>query len=167
MRIPIDPGFPDTYFDSDTGLLVRSGIVKLGGVVASTSVAFADVTGLVVPLLANLDYIIDGWLVFQSAATTTGLALSFTSPAGCSSLMDLITVGNIATVVQFRMANADDVATATGVVPAATTDTLLRFYAYVRNGANAGNWQLRFATEVAGSQIAIQPKSFLRYGLIQ
>lgn len=162
MRIPIDPGISGFYYDTESASLVTPGIVRLGSIITSTSTAYANVTGLAVPLAANVDYEIEGLIVYQSAVATTGIALSFTDPAGCSTLAHYY-FGSAATTLQFRHESADDTNTPTTAVPAINADTLARIHAYVRVGATAGNWQLRLASEIGGDQVSVRPGSFLRY----
>ena len=142
-------------------------IDRLTSTQQSTSTALADVTQLVEALVANATYSINCFVTFQSAATTTGLNLGFTSPTGCVCAVEVVVpVTTTAAASQLRkiFPNAADTNTGnvlgTGV-SAINTNQTARISGIITNGANAGNFQVRFATEVNASAITLQTSSVM------
>jgi len=137
---------------------------RLAGDLTSTVTAFANATGLSFYMLANTDYSFDVRLIFQTAATTTGINLAINGPASPISVVALCEV------VQESLLRVDDCrsydnATAflTTGIDAANSDSIATIRGIVRNGANAGNLIVRFASEVAASQVTIKAGSFIRW----
>lgn len=126
---------------------------------ASSVTTLADITGLVVPLIANATYQFEYWLPFRSAALTTGLGLAMNGPVSPA----LITY-NVS--IPFAVDGADaifegvgtayeDVTLSTGVV-AINTDYLAKIDGIIRTGAAGGNLAPRVRSEVAASAVTIQ-----------
>ena len=142
-------------------------IDRLTSTQQSTTTALADVTQLVEALVANATYSINCFVTFQSAATTTGLNLGFTSPTGCVCSVEVVVpVTTTAAASQLRkiFPNAAEINTGnvlgTGV-SAINTNQTARISGIITNGANAGNFQVRFATEVNASAITLQTSSVM------
>ena len=142
-------------------------IDRLTSTQQSTTTALADVTQLVEALVANATYRVDCFVTFQSAATTTGLNLGFTSPTGCVCSVEVVVpITNTAAATQLRkiFPNAADTNTGnvlgTGVT-AINTNQTAKISGIITNGANAGNFQVRFATEVAASAVTLQTSSVM------
>ena len=133
----------------------------------STTTALADVTQLVEALVANATYRIDCFVTFQSAATTTGLNLGFTSPTGCVCSVEVVVpITSTAAASQLRTIFPSAAATNTGNVlgtgvTAINSNHTARISGIITNGANAGNFQVRFATEVNASAITLQTSSVM------
>ena len=142
-------------------------IDRLTSTQQSTATALADVTQLVEALVANATYSIDCFVTFQSAATTTGLNLGFTSPTGCVCSVEVVVpVTSTAAASQLRTTFPNAAATNTGNVlgtgvTAINSNHTARISGIITNGANAGNFQVRFATEVAASAITLQTSSVM------
>lgn len=130
---------------------------------ASTSTTYADITQLVLPMVANGVYYVECFVTFQSAATTTGLGLGFTSPTGCRCMCEIvvpIVSTAAASALRTTFPNAA-VATNTGNVlgtgvTAINSNHTARISGIVRNGSTAGNFQIQFRTEVASSAVTLQ-----------
>ena len=133
----------------------------------STTTTLADVTQLVEALVANATYRIDCFVTFQSAATTTGLNLGFTSPTGCVCSVEVVVpITSTAAASQLRTIFPSAAATNTGNVlgtgvTAINSNHTARISGIITNGANAGNFQVRFATEVNASAITLQTSSVM------
>jgi hypothetical protein len=142
-------------------------IDRLTSTQQSTTTALADVTQLVEALVANATYKIDCFVTFQSAATTTGLNLGFTSPTGCVCSVEVVVpITSTAAASQLRTIFPNAAATNTGNVlgtgvTAINSNHTARISGIITNGANAGNFQVRFATEVAASAVTLQTSSVM------
>lgn len=142
-------------------------IDRLTSTQQSTATALADVTQLVRALVANATYSIDCFVTFQSAATTTGLNLGFTSPTGCVCSVEVVVpITSTAAATQLRTTFPNAAATNTGNVlgtgvTAINSNHTARISGIITNGANAGNFQVRFATEVAASAVTLQTSSVM------
>ena len=148
-----------------TGAMLELGapqVVSLTSTQASTSVTLANVTALVVSLAANAIYEVDCYVTFQSAATTTGLNLGFTSPTGCIPMVEVVvpivsTAG--ATSLRLTFPNAASITSGNVVgtgVTAINSNHTARIGGIIKNGSTAGNFQVQFATEVAASAVTLQ-----------
>lgn len=135
---------------------------------ASTSTTLANVTQLVLPMVANGVYRIECFVTFQSAATTTGLNLGISTPAGCKNLVEIVVpITSTAAASQLRTifpsaavaSNAGNVL-GTGVTATGSNHTA-RISGIIVNGATAGNCQITFATEVSASAVTLQTGSEL------
>ena len=142
-------------------------IDRLTSTQQSTTTALADVTQLVEELVANATYKVDCFVTFQSAAISTGLNLGFTSPTGCVCSVEVVVpITSTAAATQLRTTFPNAAATNTGNVlgtgvTAINSNHTARISGIITNGANAGNFQVRFATEVAASAITLQTSSVM------
>lgn len=159
-----------------SGDLVVSGTVagfwaatvnELTGTQASSVLALANVTQLVEPMVANGVYRVDCFVTFRSAATTTGLNLGFTSPAGTICELEVVVpITSTAAATQLRTIFPNSAATNTGNVLGTGVTTInnnqtARISGIVHCGATPGNFQIQFASEVNGSAITLQIGSTL------
>lgn len=135
---------------------------------ASTTTTLASVTQLALAMVANGVYRIDCFVTFQSAATTTGLNIGVSTPAGCRNMVEIVVpITSAAAATQLRIiypsaavaTNAGNVL-GTGVSATATNHTA-RISGLIRNGGTAGTCQIQFATEVANSAVTLQAGSEL------
>ena len=120
---------------------------------SNSTVTLANATGMAFTALPGT-YIVEAYLPFQSAATTTGIAVALDVPAG-STVFGLgqhaVSATGLGSVEQI----ADNATTgATTGVRAANTATLLRASWLVI--ATAGTVQLNFRSEVAGSVVTLK-----------
>lgn len=142
-------------------------IAKLTSTQASTATALADVTQLVGALVANGVYEVTCFVTFQSAATTTGLNLGFTSPTGTVCHLEVVVpVTSTAATNQLRTIFPSAAATNTGDVrgtgvTAVNSNHTARIMGVLHVGATAGNFQVRFASEISGSAVTLQVGSAL------
>lgn len=133
----------------------------------STSTTLTAITQLVVALDANATYEVEAFIIFQSAATTTGLALGFTSVAGSTNLLEItVPVTTTAAASQLRKVFPNATETTSGSVigtgvTAINSNHTAHVRGLVRTGATAGNFQLTFASEVASSAVTLQIGSSL------
>jgi hypothetical protein len=160
-----------------SGDLVVSGTVdgffaptidKLTSTQTSNVTALANVTQLVEPMVANGIYNVDCFVTFRSTATTTGLNLGFTAPTGAICQLEVVVpITSVAASTQLRT-TFPNAATATNVgnvlgtgVTAINSNHTARISGIVHCGATAGNFQIQFASEVAGQTITLQIGSSL------
>lgn len=130
---------------------------------ASSSVTLGNVTELALAMVANGLYQVECFVTFQSAATTTGLNLGFTSPSGARCMMEVVVpIASTATASALRTtfpnaATAVNVGNVLGTgVTATGSNHTAHISGLVQNGSTAGNFQIQFATEVAASAITLQ-----------
>jgi hypothetical protein len=117
---------------------------------------FVNATGLALTLVANATYLVDGMLAFQSTAITTGLALTFTLPAGAS-LVGSYSHNTTATAIEGSYNNAGGAVggnTSASAIAAANLPITGRWIIAV--GATPGVAQLQFRTEVAASAVTLK-----------
>lgn len=144
----------DVNFDS------RIASVKLASDVTNNTTTLANVTGLALSLAANSTYQVEGQVLFQTAATTTGIRLTQTVPAGASVAAQWNTPTSLtaSTIANQRTTDAGAASTA---IDAANANALATASLLVITGATAGSLQIRFATEVAASNAVIKAGSNL------
>jgi hypothetical protein len=137
-------------------------VVRLGTDVANSTTAFADVTGLSFPILANKDYIFDVWLLFQSSVTTTGIKLAVNGAASPVAIGIQTHIPTTLTAITHGCAVAYNSGMASTGVPVINTSYLANITGILRNGNNAGTLIIRFAAETMGT-VKIMAGSILRY----
>ncbi|MDP2218528.1 MAG: hypothetical protein Q8J68_14720 [Methanolobus sp.] len=134
--------------------------------VSESAAVFASITELSFNMLANKTYIIEAWLIFQSAGTAAGIAF------GCSGPAAPVAVGIVAHIpIAFTLYascctlcnNTYDTGTPSVSVGAANTNYPSKLDIIVQNGANAGAFILRFKTEVSGTAVTVKAGSVMRY----
>lgn len=135
---------------------------RLASDLTSTATALANATGLSFAVEANKDYRWDADLTFRSAATTTGIHLAVSGPASPTSCCCMIMIADGGTS-QADWGTGYDNGQMSAAVYAADTDYPARLSGIFRNGANAGTFILRFASEVAASQVTIKAGSVIRW----
>jgi hypothetical protein len=129
--------------------------LKLGADVANSTVTLAAVTGLSFNALANTTYLVEVFGTFQSAATTTGIAVALDIPSG--NVSGQMTHPISATASNANEQIADNATTgATSGVRAAATNVPLAGWYIVQTGATAGPVQLTFRSEVAASAVTMK-----------
>jgi hypothetical protein len=138
----------------------RLSTVRLAADVTNNTTTLANVTGLAIPLAANSTYAIDARVMFQTAAANTGLRLTQTLPGGTTHVAQWNTPTSLTARTLANQRAADTGAATTGV-DAANASTLATASFLVITGATAGNLQIRFASEVGGSNAVIKAGSNL------
>ena len=140
-------------------------IAKLTSTQASSSTTLGNVTQLVLAMEASATYEIDCFVTFQSAATTTGLRLGFTSPTSCLCFLETVvavTLTDTSTQIRKIVAGSQSASVVGTGVSTINTNHGARISGVVVNGANAGNFQVQFASEVASSAVTLQIGSILK-----
>lgn len=133
---------------------------RLSADVTNSTVTVADVTGLALALAANSIYAIDAKVMFQTAATTTGIRLTQTVPAGATVVAQWNTPTSL-TATTLTNQRAADTGAASTAIDTANANTLAIASVLVITGATAGNLQIRFASEVAASNVVVKAGSNL------
>jgi len=136
-------------------------IVRKTGDTANSTTTLADATELSFTADADSDYIIEGWIIFTTSATSVGIKLSAKGPASPSALAGLWDVNAAQGTPDGGAFNANDVTVASSAAPF-TTGNLARLHCLLRTAANAGTFIIRFAAETTGT-ITIKAGSLLRY----
>jgi hypothetical protein len=136
----------------------RLSTVRLAADVTNSTTTLANVTGLAIALAANSTYAIDARVMFQTAATNTGLRLTQTVPGGATHVAQWNTPTSLTARTLANQRAADTGAASTGV-DAANANTLATGSFLVITGATAGNLQIRFASEVGGSNAVVKAGS--------
>lgn len=134
--------------------------VRLTADVTNATTTLANVTGLAVALNASSTYVIDAWVMFQTAATTTGIRLTQSVPSGATVVANW-TTPLTATTATFAHQRTGDAGAATASIDTANVNTLATGRLLVINGATAGSLQIRFASEVAASNAVVKTGSSL------
>lgn len=143
------------------GLTAQTAVMT--GAQAFSTVTLAAVTALALPMVANGIYQVECFVTFQSAATTTGLGLGFTSPTGCRVMAEIVVpITSTAAASQLRT-NFPNAAVAVNTgsvvgtgVTAINSNHTARISGIVRNGATAGNFQIQARSEVNASAVTLQ-----------
>lgn len=128
---------------------------------ANSTTTLADAAGLSFAAQANSDYIVEGWIIYTTSATTVGIKLSAKGPTSPVALAGLWDVNAAQGTPDGGAFNADDVAIAASAAPF-TTNNLARLHCLLSTAANAGTFIIRFAAETTGT-ITIKAGSLLRY----
>jgi hypothetical protein len=137
--------------------------VVLGADITTTSNALGNATGLSFSAVANKSYLIEFAIVFQTVATTTGIKLGVNGPASPVSVAGQFFIPTSLTANTAVNYRAYDTGSATASIDTINADALATGTCIFRNGANAGTFTLRFASEVNTSQVKIRTGSVLRY----
>jgi hypothetical protein len=140
---------------------------KLTSTQQSTATGLTNVTQLVEPMVANGVYTVDCFVTFQSAATTTGLNLGFTSPTGTvCQLQVTVPIVSTAAASALQITFPNSATTNTGNVlgtgvTAPNSNHTARISGIVTCGSTPGNFQIQFASEVGSSAVTLQIGSSL------
>lgn len=140
-------------------------VVLTADLSAFTSATLADVTGLGFAVRASTRYGFRFMLHYQSAATTTGIAVGLTCPIGATLLSAVVHIYGRTTAASSGAAfqgfiNASGGSVTSDQVAAATTNYPAIIEGSFVNGTSAGTLQLQAATEVAASGITPKQGSY-------
>ncbi len=138
----------------------RLAVVRLGADVTNNTTTLANATGLAIALVANSTYAIDARVMFQTAATTTGIRLTQAVPAGATVVAQWNTPTTLTASTLANQRAADAGATTTAI-DTANANTLATASILVITGATAGNLQIRFASETGGTNAIVKAGSNL------
>lgn len=131
--------------------------VTLANDQAFSTTTLTNVTGMSIALAANTDYIIDLVGSFQSAATTTGIALALNVGGTVTRIAGMVTHPISATASGECAQEANNAVTgATTGVRATAVPVFLEGKWFVRMGATGGNAQLVCRSEIASSAVTLQ-----------
>ncbi len=128
---------------------------KLAADVANSTTTLAAVTGLSFTAAANTTYLVEVFGTFQSAATTTGIALALDTPSGTVSGQVLHPSSATALTGTEQIADNATTGATTGVRAAATNVPVLASF-IVAVGPTGGAVQLQFRSEVAASSVTMK-----------
>ena len=129
--------------------------IKLAADVVNNTVTHAAATGLSFAAAANTMYLVELIGAFQSAIATTGIALALDIPSG--TVAGMAVHQSNATMLTGTEQIADAVTTgATTGVRAGATNIPIRANFIVSVGATAGQVQLLFRSEIAGSAVTLK-----------
>lgn len=128
---------------------------KLATDVANSTVTLAPVTGLSFAAAANTTYLVDVVGAFQSAATTTGIALALDIPSGSVIGQALATISASTIGATEQIADNATTGTTSGV-RAANVNVPVTARFVVAVGATGGTVQLQFRSEIAGSAVTMK-----------
>lgn len=128
---------------------------KLATDVANSTTTLAAVTGLSFTAAANTTYLVEVFGTFQSAATTTGIALALDIPSGTVSGQVIHPSSATALTGTEQIADNATTGATTGVRAAATNVPVLASF-IVAVGVTGGPVQLQFRSEVAASAITMK-----------
>lgn len=134
--------------------------------VSESAATFANITGLTFEMVANKTYIIEAWLIFQSAGTACGIAIGCNGPASPTAVAVLATMPialDLYASDATRASRAYDSMIPSVSVDTANANLLCKLDALVRNGTTAGTFVLRFKCEVSGTAVTIKAGSVMRY----
>lgn len=125
----------------------------------STSTSYGDVTGQSVYLLAGQRYRVEATTVFQTAATTEGIAISFNGPAATQyGVHQWMPTTDVA--ASFKGGRAYDTFTATTGVSVANGNYVCMSWAYVQPSAS-GYFTLRYRAETGAASVSVMAGSIM------
>jgi len=128
---------------------------KLAADTANSTTTPAAVTGLSFTATANTTYLVEVFGTFQSAATTTGIALALDIPSGTVSGQVIHPSSATALTGTEQIADNATSGATTGVRAAATNVPILASF-IVAVGATGGPVQLQFRSEIAASAVTMK-----------
>lgn len=155
------PAIQAQWTEAQVASNVGSVNIKRLTVPRSTNVnpAWQNVTGLEWPLLANKHYAFSFDGAYTTAAATTGLQLAITGPTSPTALAFNIEIAESVTAWRSASVSAYDTG-GLGTGSAAATPLPFHVAGTISTGANTGTLQLRFRSEVNGSQVTIGALSY-------
>lgn len=128
--------------------------------VSTTATTFSNITGLSFPVTANKTYIFEGYIVFQTAATTTGISLSGNGPASPTLYIMRKTIPISLTATEEKMERAYNTSQPSSGVDAANANCLAYLWGIINPSAD-GTFTLQVASEVSGSSVTVKAGSVL------
>lgn len=134
---------------------------------AYSATAMTNSTGLSFAVSSGTYYRISGMILFQTAATTTGIRLGATLPAFTRygvSISAPIAADGASGMWHGWLTSSGDSVVATGV-QAITTDYLATIHGILLPSAG-GTFQLQHGSEIAGSNVIVRQGSHIQYEII-
>lgn len=142
------------------GIAAALAVVKSADETVSSSITLQDDDELLLPLLANTDYLFESFL-YVLGGRDGDFKLAFTVPAAASLLWQAFHI-NVTTVAALALQTASAASVA---IDFGTNDLVQTFHikGSVRNGANAGNLTLQWAQAVSNATgITVKAGSWLK-----
>jgi hypothetical protein len=159
------PIFPATGGSSSSS---SSSVVRLSADIADkTDVTPADVTGLLFAVVSGSVYRFKAQIIFQTGATTTGIALGLTCPTftRLAAVVRIPTgIDSATTEFQGYLTSSGDIVIGTGI-ETINTDFVATIEGIIIPSAN-GNVQFRYHSEVAASAVRIRSGSLVTVDLV-
>lgn len=134
-------------------------VLKLGSNAAISTTAFGNVSGMSFTANANTWYEVECYGAYQSAATTTGMALALDIPSGTVQGTTITHSTAVAVVGAQQIADATTTGATAGVATA-NTDTPVFAKFMIQVGGTGGTVQLMMRSEVASSAVTLQANKF-------
>lgn len=128
---------------------------KLTADVVNSTTTLAAVTGLSFAAAANTSYLVEVFGTFQSALTTTGIALALDIPSGLVTGSVVHHTSTTALVGIEQIADAAVIAAISGVRAANTNVPVIAKF-IVAVGSTGGTAQLQFRSEIAASAVTMK-----------
>jgi len=153
------------FFGDGSGLTNIEQIIRLTSDVSTTGTGFTNITGLSFTAEANKTYIFEAFLIYTTAATTTGINLAVNGPISPNAIVGEWRAYTASTTSALRTFNTYDLGTAASGSLSGNNYAIMN--GILVNGSNTGTFVLRFASEVAGSNVTIKAGSILRYRKIE
>lgn len=132
---------------------------------AITATALTDISDFTIPIAAGDVITVDGFIVFQSAATTTGFRFAAAAPLWVPSRFLMIFEYQTSKTAwaTFTQNDFTTFMAATTSSYIANAAILCRVSGQVEAGLTGGSIQMQASSEVAGSAITIRRGNVLRY----
>ena len=135
--------------------------VAVLSVTTGRTVSAQGESGLSFAALANTRYKIDARVLFQTAATTTGISLTGNGPASTFNMQRRIPISLVA--VNVGQARAYNSGTTSTAVDSAGALNLAILEGLLQVGGSAGTFHIQYGSEVANSRVSIVAGSVLFY----
>jgi hypothetical protein len=133
--------------------------VVLGANYTNSTTTYSDITGLSFSEISGEVYAVEANLVFATAATTTGIGLSSSFPAGEHVNKSIVSLTATTKTVMYWNTSSATNASSTGIM---SGDNIGEIMAICKPSAD-GTYQLRARSEIAGSLLTIKAGSYLRW----
>lgn len=136
-------------------------VVVMSGDIANATVNLADATGMTFTADANSEYIVEGFILWNTSATTVGIKLSAAATNSPTIMAGHFITDSASGTPDSSSYNANNVVVTTSA-SAFTTYNSGKLNAIIKTGGSSSVWQLRFAAETTGT-ITLKQNSVLRY----
>jgi len=150
----------NTHVQIDSYIAAGETVVVAVADTPNATTTLANATGLVLALLANSTYMIEGFIVWSASAATVGIKLSATGPTSPTLLAGHFVTDAVNGTPDSSSFNANDV-TVTTSASAFTAGNIAALHCIVKTALTAGDFQIRFAAETTGT-VTIKVGSTLR-----
>ena len=120
-------------------------------------------TGLDLSVAANTAYTFSYYILYQTAATTTGIGLAITGPAGTTTVsydVQIPAAADATNALYSGWGTAYDDTVLSTTSPVAATTYVARIFGVIHTGATAGSLTPRFRTEVNNSNVTVKADSW-------